>query len=43
MRYIILRGTTREEVSYLEFPFPDGGLCVPDFYLEQTPVGDGSG
>jgi hypothetical protein len=43
MRYVILRGTTREEVKYLEFPFPDGELCLPDFYLEQTPVGDDSG
>lgn len=39
MRYMILRGTTREEVSYMEFPFPDGFLCLPDFYLEQIPVG----
>lgn len=43
MRYVILRGTTREKVGYLEFPLPDGELCLPDFYLEQTPVGDGSG
>ncbi|MBM4432174.1 MAG: hypothetical protein FJ026_17770, partial [Chloroflexi bacterium] len=38
MRYIILRGATREEVSYVEFLFPDGGLCLPDFYLEQLPI-----
>jgi len=43
MRYVILRGTTREKVGYLEFPLPDGELCLPDFYLEQTPVESGSG
>ncbi|MBL7183015.1 MAG: hypothetical protein ISS50_01040 [Anaerolineae bacterium] len=42
IRYVILQGTTREEVEYLEFPFLDGDLCLPDFYLEQTPVGDSS-
>lgn len=38
MRYIILRGTTREEVAFVEFPFPDGGLFLPDFYLNQVPI-----
>ena len=38
MRYVILRGTTREEVGYVEFPFPDGGLQLPDFYLKRTPM-----
>ena len=38
MRYIILRGTTREEVEFVEFPFLDGGLCLPDFYLELVPI-----
>jgi hypothetical protein len=38
MRYVILRGTTREAVSYMEFPLPDGKLCLPDFYLEQIPL-----
>jgi len=38
MRYIILRGTTREEVKYIEFPFSDGPICLPDFYLKQLPV-----
>ena len=40
MRYIILRGTTREEVGFVEFPFPNGGLYLPDFYLEQVPIGE---
>ena len=34
MRYIILRGTTRQEVSYMEFVFPNNRLCIPDFYLQ---------
>jgi hypothetical protein len=38
MRYIILRGTTREEVNYIEFPFSDGPICLPDFYLRQIPL-----
>lgn len=38
MRYIILRGRTREEVEYMEFTLEDGPLCLPDFYLEQTPL-----
>lgn len=38
LRYIILRGTTRQDVSYVEFSFPDSALCLPDFYLEQIPI-----
>ncbi|MGB9872645.1 MAG: hypothetical protein ACPLYD_13395 [Anaerolineae bacterium] len=38
MRYIILRGTTRGEVSYVEFIFPGGSLCLPDFYLALVPI-----
>jgi hypothetical protein len=38
MRYVILRGTTREEMEYIEFPFSGGPVCLPDFYLEQTPL-----
>lgn len=38
MRYIILRGTTREEVKYVEFPFSEDELCLPDFYLERVPI-----
>jgi hypothetical protein len=34
MRYIILRGTTHQEVSYMEFVFPNNRLCIPDFYLQ---------
>lgn len=34
LRYIILRGTTREEVGYTEFAFSNSGLCIPDFYFE---------
>jgi hypothetical protein len=39
MRYVILRGATREEIRYVEFPFPGGSLCLPDFYLERIPIG----
>jgi hypothetical protein len=37
MRYLILRGTTREEVKYQEFVFSTTSLCLPDFYLERLP------
>ena len=40
MRYIVLRGTTRQEVDYVEFSFPDGNFSLPDFYLKQTPIWD---
>jgi len=39
MRYLILQGVIREEVKYLEFLFPDATLRLPDFYLEQIPIG----
>lgn len=35
MRYIILRGTTREEIDYVKFHFSQKGICLPDFYIEQ--------
>jgi hypothetical protein len=39
MRYIILRGVTREKVNYVEFVIPDIPVFrLPDFYLEQTPI-----
>lgn len=38
MRYIILRGATREEIGYLEFTLPEGSVCLPDFYLELAPL-----
>jgi len=38
MRYIILRGTTREEVKFVEFPFSTSRLNLPDFYLNRVPV-----
>lgn len=38
MRYVILRGTTREEAEYVEFPFSDGPICLPDFYLRGIPL-----
>ena len=44
MRYLILRGTTREEGTYIEFALNDETLCLPDFFLDQIPVrfpGDG--
>ncbi len=37
MRYIILRGITREAVNYVEFPLPDESPCLPQFYLESVP------
>ena len=40
MRYIVLRGTTREELDYVEFAFPEGNLCLPNFYLERIPMGN---
>jgi len=38
MRYIILRGVTRDPGRYVEFVFPETNLCLPDFYLEQIPL-----
>ena len=38
MRYVILRGRTREKAEYIELPFLDGPVCLPDFYLKQTPL-----
>ncbi|MGQ9555186.1 MAG: hypothetical protein ACUVWR_13885 [Anaerolineae bacterium] len=40
MRYIILRGVTRGGGAFVEFSFPDCVLCLPDFYLSQTPLRD---
>ena len=37
MRHIVLRGTVRDTVGYLEFSLPDGELRLPDFYLDRTP------
>lgn len=37
MRHIILRGTVRDAIKYLEFSLPDSDLCLPDFYLERIP------
>ena len=37
MRYIILRGTVRDVVDYVEFPLPDQELRLPDFYLQRIP------
>lgn len=39
MRYIILRGATRDKVGYVEFTLPEACLCLPDFYLEQISIG----
>ncbi|HIC93114.1 MAG TPA: hypothetical protein EYP09_02545 [Anaerolineae bacterium] len=38
MRYIILRGVTRKEVKFVEFPFSEDEIRLPDFYLEQVPI-----
>ena len=37
MRHIVLRGTVRDAVGYLEFPLADGELRLPDFYLDRVP------
>ena len=37
MRYIILRGTVRDDVDYVELPLPDQVLRLPDFYLQRIP------
>lgn len=35
MRYMIVRGTTKDEVKYIEFPFvSSNNICLPDFYWE---------
>jgi len=34
MRYIILRGTTKENIRYVEFNFPAEELCLPEFYCD---------
>lgn len=37
MRYVILKGVTTRSQQYVEFPFPDAMLCLPDFYLQLVP------
>lgn len=39
LRYLLIRGSTREDVHYVEFSFPAASICLPDFYLEQLPLG----
>ncbi|MFP3869849.1 MAG: hypothetical protein ACLFVT_03070 [Syntrophobacteria bacterium] len=38
MRYIVLRGARRQQVKYVEFAFEGDRICLPDFYLERTPL-----
>jgi len=38
MRYIILRGVTKDKVNYVEFPFSDRIVRIPDFYLRIIPL-----
>jgi len=38
IRYLILKGITRESVGYIEFSFSDKTICLPDFYLDWTPL-----
>lgn len=38
MRYVIMRGTTLEESRYVEFSAHDSTVCLPEFYLELTPI-----
>jgi hypothetical protein len=34
MRYIIVKGVTKDEVKYVEFPIGSNNICLPDFYWE---------
>lgn len=34
MRYIIVKGVTKDDVKYIEFPFNSNNICLPDFYWE---------
>lgn len=38
MRYLIIRGTTREEGGYVEFAIGDEPLRLPSFYLAHLPI-----
>jgi len=38
MRYLVIRGMTREATDYIEFPFSGTDICLPDFYLKQIPL-----
>lgn len=38
VRYLIIRGTTRDEGRYVEFALGEEPLCLPDFYLEHLPI-----
>lgn len=35
MRYLILKGLTKEKVKYIEFQFDEEKIRVPDFYWDQ--------
>jgi hypothetical protein len=37
MRYVLLRGQTREEISCVNFQLQEESFCLPDFYLERLP------
>lgn len=37
LRYIILRGVTRESVEFIHFELTGGSISLPDFYLAQIP------
>jgi len=43
MRYIIVRGMTKDKVKYVEFPLGNNNICLPDFYWEiiSKMLGDG--
>jgi hypothetical protein len=38
MRYLVIRGTTRDEGRYVEFVLGDEPLRLPAFYLEHLPI-----
>lgn len=37
MRYLIIRGVTREATEYVAFSLPEGLICLPAFYLKLIP------
>lgn len=38
MRYVIVRGVTKDPGEYVEFCFENSNLCLPDFYLRVIPL-----
>jgi len=38
MRYLIIRGTVRGAMDFVEFQLPEGLVCLPNFYLKLVPI-----